>query len=139
MKKLTIGAICLLLISTAGTAFAVDDATVQAIGNKAANANAKADGNNSRIQGIEADVVDLQNQIDNIQLNQGLAGKQCSPGEVLVGFDIEGMLICENITTILPPEVDVCDDPSIITPWIYDIIPTEVLSCSICRKRKTRS
>ena len=64
MKKLIVGISCLLLISATTNALAVDDATVQAIENKASSANAKAEGNNSRIQGIEAVVADLQSQID---------------------------------------------------------------------------
>ena len=64
MKNLVLGTICLLLLSTAGTSLAVDDATVQAIDQKAATANSKADGNNSRIQALEAEDVVIKEKMN---------------------------------------------------------------------------
>jgi hypothetical protein len=64
-------------------ALAVDDATISAIDSKAQNAHSKADGNNSRIQALEAEDVILHQLIDNIQLTpgpQGPAGPQGEPG-----------------------------------------------------------
>ena len=59
---------------------AVDDATVQAIDSKASSANAKANGNNSRIQALEAEDLLLHSRIDNIQLTPGPQGEQGPPG-----------------------------------------------------------
>ena len=61
MKKLIMGILSFSIVFAATTALAIDDATVQAIDEKAASANAKADGNNSRIQALEEkDVVILE-------------------------------------------------------------------------------
>ena len=57
MKNLIWGILTLSIIFAATTALAVDDATVQAIEEKASSANSKADGNNSRIQALEAEDV----------------------------------------------------------------------------------
>ena len=60
---------------------AVDDATVQAIDSKASNAKAKADGNNSRIQALEAKDVYLEKLINSIPAGPaGPAGPQGSIG-----------------------------------------------------------
>ena len=61
-------------------ALAVDDATVQAIDTKASSANSKADGNNSRIQALEAEDILLHNRIDNIQLTPGPKGDKGDTG-----------------------------------------------------------
>ena len=45
-------------------ALAVDDETVHAFDSKASSAQSKADGNNSRIQALEAEDVILYNRID---------------------------------------------------------------------------
>ena len=59
MKKFLVVISCLLFISTASNAFAVDDATLQEVENKAVSANTKVDGNNSHIQALEAIDADL--------------------------------------------------------------------------------
>ena len=61
-------------------ALAVDDATVEAIDSKASNANSKADGNNSRIQALEAEDEILHNRINTIELTPGPQGEQGPPG-----------------------------------------------------------
>lgn len=83
---------------------AVDDAAVQAIDSKASNASAKAEGNNSRIQALEAKDDYLENLINSIPAGPagpqgisghlGLAGKSCPANLAVVGFDINGNLIC---------------------------------------------
>ena len=42
----------------------------------------------------------LQSQIDIINSTKVSVGQQCGSGEVLVGFDTQGALICQDITTI---------------------------------------
>ena len=59
---------------------AVDDATISVIDGKASNANSKADGNNSRIQALEAEDIILHYRIDNIQLTPGPKGDQGPQG-----------------------------------------------------------
>lgn len=70
----------LFLLLFPSIALAVDDATVQAIDSKASNANSKADGNNSRIQALEAEDVLLHNRIDSIQLTPGPKGDTGAQG-----------------------------------------------------------
>lgn len=62
-------AVLVIALSTmAAMAMAVDDAAIVEIDNKASSANAKADGNNSRIQALEAEVAALHQRIDNVGL-----------------------------------------------------------------------
>lgn len=69
-----------LLIVFPSLVFAVDDATVQEIDLKASSAKSKADGNNSRIQALEAEDVRINQRIDNIELTPGPKGDQGDPG-----------------------------------------------------------
>ena len=62
MKRLIVVISCLLLISTTGNALAIDDAALQDVENKAQSANAKAEGNNSRIQQLEQGLCPLNNK-----------------------------------------------------------------------------
>lgn len=71
-------ALVILFVPSVGSA--VDDATVQAIDSKASTANSKADGNNSRIQALEAEDVVLHDLISNIQLTPGPKGDKGDPG-----------------------------------------------------------
>ena len=58
----------------------VDDEAIADIDSKATSANAKADGNNSRIQALEADDIILHQRITDIQLTPGPAGPQGTAG-----------------------------------------------------------
>ena len=70
----------LLVLLFPSLVLAVDDATVQAIDSKASNASSKADGNNSRIQALEAEDVILHNRISTIELMPGPKGEKGDPG-----------------------------------------------------------
>ena len=72
-------------------ALAADDATLSAIDTKATAAKSKADGNNSRIQGLENDLatevvqrviadIDLKQQIATVELTPGPQGPMGLPG-----------------------------------------------------------
>ncbi len=72
-------------------ALAADDATLSAIDDKATAAKSKADGNNSRIQGLENDLateivqrviadIDLKQQIATVELTPGPQGPMGLPG-----------------------------------------------------------
>jgi len=105
MRKLMVWFACLMLISTAVNVIAADDATIQQVENKAETANAKADGNNSRIQGLEADVVNLQGQIDgNNSRIQGLetdvSELQSQVGEVVDVVNNHAQVISNNTSAI---------------------------------------
>lgn len=81
IKFLTqISSLALIILFHPSIGMAVDDATVQAIDTKADTANAKADGNNSRIQALEAEDAILHQRIDNIELTQGPQGAPGADG-----------------------------------------------------------
>ena len=64
----------LVFVVLSSSAWAIDDATLSAIDSKAQTAHTKADGNNSRIQALEAEDIILHNLINNIQLTPGPQG-----------------------------------------------------------------
>jgi hypothetical protein len=63
MKSISIITILLTLIFSVSAAFAFDEATVQAIDEKAASANTKADSNNSRIQALELKDIEIEEKV----------------------------------------------------------------------------
>ena len=67
-----LSAIALSMITS--VALAVDDAIISEIDSKATSAKSKADGNNSRIQALEAEVA-------NIELTPGPQGEQGIQGQ----------------------------------------------------------
>lgn len=71
--SLLIPALCLLAFLSTGNAWA---ATIEDVDSKANAANSKADGNNGRIQALEAEDVILHQRIDTIQLTPGATGPQ---------------------------------------------------------------
>jgi len=67
---------------SANSAFAVDDAAVQEINNKASSANAKADGNKGRIGAIEADIAALgaHHEVDIAAVTAAIGAVELMPG-----------------------------------------------------------
>lgn len=118
------------MLCTPIIALAVDVATVQAIDSKASSAKSKADGNNSRIQALEAEDVILHQRIDDIQLTPGPKGDKGDPGDQgpkgdpgVPGADLEArQAICtlyETFGLVLP---DLClPSPPVITDHIVFI------------------
>jgi len=63
-----------------GNAWGADDALVEQVNAKAISANDKADSNNSRIQSVEAGMIELNARIDEIELIPGPKGDKGEPG-----------------------------------------------------------
>ena len=95
MKRVLVLVVVALFVLWVGPVLAADEVAIEEIQSEVNATKEKADGNNSRIQALEAEDAVLWDAVNAIP---NVAGKTCPDGEYSKGFDATGNIICSTPT-----------------------------------------